>query len=1140
VGDDLYLRIALQAKDLASSVVKNVGRSLQDLSGSGSMAGSGLLLAAGGAALVAGAIASTIKPAADFQSQLTSLVTGAGELPKNLKMVGSGIQDIAIETGTATKDLTSAMFMINSSGKIGADGLNVLRAAAQGAKTDNADLTTVTKALTTIMTDYHIPASNAVGATNELVAAAKAGKMHMQDLAGSMGNVLPVAVKAGLSFADVGGAIAMMTNAGMSAQRASMNLANAIRSLSAPSGIAQKSMQAVGLSAQDLKDTLSTKGLPAALQLIEEHIGKKFPAGSIEATTALKNIMGGATGLNVALQVGGSNMEAYRKNVSSITAALKAGGKSVEGWELVQQNLNTRMQQAKEVVEVLKIKIGTALLPMVTSIMGALMPVVTGFSNFISWLDKANLLVPILSGVLAGCAALILAVVVPALIGLAATLIGATLPFYLVAAAIAAVVAAFIYFYNNSKGFKAIVDDSIGSVQSFALSLENNLKPAMKTAENTFHSLQNEAQLAMTAIGTVAEQQTLKAKASSLSNTIEQKQKLIAHYQDQRAHIQSEMIFFHDAVTLNTLKAKLTAINNAEAQARGVVQASAWQRASVIDQLKQLDPATKLHMLQMKDTSINHSLAQSEGVVKNLSRQRAGVINEMHHAHTEGALEALELRLKSIDHAKKQADGVVAAINRQKNGVEQAMQQQNSIIQNEAVVNGAIALWQSLQSGTVSAIHAIMPVLLWLWSGMQLLGSFIATEFKPVWDELVHVWQAQLIPAFSGLQPVVEPLMMLLGALAMVAGVILVVALGLLVGIITGLAKGFAGLLIGLAQVLGGVIQFVGGLVQFVSGILAFIVDLFTGQWDKLGADLLVAWYGILNMLGGIGNLIAGLFWAIVWTVWGILSGFVMGVIGFFIHLYNALVGHSIIPDMINGIIAWFAGLPGRVIGFVMFLVTGVLNYFRALWAAAVVTVSATINNIVSFWQSLPGRIMGFLQGLPGQVMGIWNTVKTDAWNAGSNIVKSIGDGIRAAVHWVTDAVGWVGQQIRDHLPHSPAKVGPLKDLAKQGQMITEQISEGMLKGVPALDATINNQVLHSLKSPGLNTNVGSSFVGKSPASVGSSSVTVNNNTINVTVNAPGRSRNEAQDIADKVKDELTKELNRSGVLVSWASGGRT
>ena len=183
---------------------------------------------------------------------------------------------------------------------------------------------------------------------------------------------------------------------------------------------------------------------------------------------------------------------------------------------------------------------------------------------------------------------------------------------------------------------------------------------------------------------------------------------------------------------------------------------------------------------------------------------------------------------------------------------------------------------------------------------------------------------------------------------------------------------------------------------------------------------------------------------------------------------------------------------------------------------------------------------MGFLNSLPGMISSLWTIIITNATNAGANIVNGIANGIRGAIGAVGGAISDVGSFISSHLPHSPAKLGPLRDLELQGSMIPKQISEGIKAGKPVLDATINTQMLHSLKSPGLNSNMGSSFVVKSTASVGSSTIVVNNNSISVTVNAPGRSRNEAQDIADKVKDELTKELNRSGVLVSWASGGRT
>ncbi|MHB8382711.1 MAG: hypothetical protein ACYDC3_10300, partial [Candidatus Binataceae bacterium] len=50
-------------------------------------------------------------------------------------------------------------------------------------------------------------------------------------------------------------------------------------------------------------------------------------------------------------------------------------------------------------------------------------------------------------------------------------------------------------------------------------------------------------------------------------------------------------------------------------------------------------------------------------------------------------------------------------------------------------------------------------------------------------------------------------------------------------------------------------------------------------------------------------------------------------------------------------------------------------------------------------------------------------------FKAGFNIAKSIADGILSGIEHPLAAIGKVVKMIRDHLPFSPAKIGPLKDL---------------------------------------------------------------------------------------------------------------
>lgn len=50
-------------------------------------------------------------------------------------------------------------------------------------------------------------------------------------------------------------------------------------------------------------------------------------------------------------------------------------------------------------------------------------------------------------------------------------------------------------------------------------------------------------------------------------------------------------------------------------------------------------------------------------------------------------------------------------------------------------------------------------------------------------------------------------------------------------------------------------------------------------------------------------------------------------------------------------------------------------------------------------------------------------------FNAGKNIVSSIADGIKSAIGVVTEAIDSIAQKVRNFLPFSPAKEGPLRDL---------------------------------------------------------------------------------------------------------------
>src|SRR5690242_10905695 len=111
--------MTISAAQLLVTVGANTLPARAQLTGLAGMLGSGGILAAGataaGAIMIGVGVVAT-KMAADFQTGITSLATGAGESTANLKMVSDGILQMAKDTGTSTKQLIDGMYMIESGG----------------------------------------------------------------------------------------------------------------------------------------------------------------------------------------------------------------------------------------------------------------------------------------------------------------------------------------------------------------------------------------------------------------------------------------------------------------------------------------------------------------------------------------------------------------------------------------------------------------------------------------------------------------------------------------------------------------------------------------------------------------------------------------------------------------------------------------------------------------------------------------------------------------------------------------------------------------------------------------------------------------------------------------------------------------
>lgn len=355
--------------------------------------GKAAFLGLGGAAVL-GAVAS-VHSAMHFQESMTTLVTGAGEAESNIKLVSNGLLKMAGEVGISAQQLAKGMYLVESAGYHGAEGLKVMHAAAEGARVGGASMTAVADGLTTALKDYRIPADQAAEVTSKLVATVARGKTHMEDLSSSLATVLPASSAAGVGLNQVLGAMATLTSVGTPAAKAATYLRQTILMLANPTAGAAHEMQALGLSAIDISTHLGSRGLTGTFDILTKAITDKMGPGGIvlietlrkaSAHTstfqkvladlpptqqtyiaALAKMVGGTKSMQAALELTGANAKDFAGNVKAIGSTTTEAGGHVQGFALTQKDLKTQLENAKAAVEAISISVGLKLIPIIQS-----------------------------------------------------------------------------------------------------------------------------------------------------------------------------------------------------------------------------------------------------------------------------------------------------------------------------------------------------------------------------------------------------------------------------------------------------------------------------------------------------------------------------------------------------------------------------------------------------------------------------------------------------------------------------------------------------------------------------------------------------------------------------------------------------
>lgn len=273
------VQIIISATDNASGVLNNVGKSLGGVNDNFAQVKKGAeVVATAFTGVVAAGVAfsgASLKMASDFQSSMLLIQTQAGASAEEVKNMTQAVLDLAPAVGQTPQQLAQGLYFIESAGLSGAKALQVLKLSAEGAAVGHEELTSVAKALTSVINSGIKGVQDFGQAMGTMDAIVGHGKMTMADLDSAISTgILPAAKQAGVSLQELGAALDVMTNNGIPAQEAATRLRMTLSLIEAPSDKAKKSLEGIGLTQRSLADDLQKGGLIAAVTDLNNHMNQ--------------------------------------------------------------------------------------------------------------------------------------------------------------------------------------------------------------------------------------------------------------------------------------------------------------------------------------------------------------------------------------------------------------------------------------------------------------------------------------------------------------------------------------------------------------------------------------------------------------------------------------------------------------------------------------------------------------------------------------------------------------------------------------------------------------------------------------------------------------------------------------------------
>lgn len=319
---------------------------------------------------VAAAGAASIKMALDFETSIQRVGALTEASQSQVKQWSDQILELGPKLGAAPNDFAQALYFVASSGAKVADVMPITTEAIKASAAGMGDAQTVAQILTSAVNAYGSSNLSAKQAADQLTEAIKVGKAEPEDLAASLGRVIPLAETMGVTFAETAASVSTLTNTGLSAAEATTALRAVLNTLIKPAQQTADQYKKMGISADYLRNSIKEKGLNATLVDLKSRIG--------DNKDALGKLFPNVRALTGFLALTGKNAQQVARNVDLVTHSVGVANKA---FKTAAESDAFKFRKALAGLEAEAVKLGAELLPFATQLIQDITGIVEAFKS---------------------------------------------------------------------------------------------------------------------------------------------------------------------------------------------------------------------------------------------------------------------------------------------------------------------------------------------------------------------------------------------------------------------------------------------------------------------------------------------------------------------------------------------------------------------------------------------------------------------------------------------------------------------------------------------------------------------------------------------------------------------------------------